>query len=52
MRSILTAIAFVSIFASVASAGVIAKVPEPATVSLLVVGAAALYGLHRRRGRK
>lgn len=52
MRTMLTVMAFVLIFASFASAGVISRVPEPATLSLLAVGAVALYGLHRHRGRK
>jgi hypothetical protein len=51
IRMILAVVACGLIFASVAFAGT-AHVPEPTSLSLLVVGAVALYGLHRHRGRK
>jgi hypothetical protein len=51
IRMILAVIACGLIFSSVAFAGSV-HVPEPTSLSLLLVGAVTLYGLHRYRGRK
>ena len=56
IRMILAVIACGLIFATVASAGqsgwTLVTAPEPSSLALLVVGAVALYGLHRHRGLK